>query len=47
MLNGRVLASKSAELPELASTNGSVGLFALSHDSTLLTKAGFTDIKFR
>jgi hypothetical protein len=44
-VNGQVFATESADLPELAATNGSVGLFVLSHDSTLLTKATFTNVK--
>jgi endoglucanase len=44
--DGRVFATESADLPELASTNGHAGFFVLSHESTLLSKAAFTDVKF-
>ncbi len=44
--DGQVFATQSADLPELASTNGQAGVFVVSHESTLLSKAAFTDVKF-
>jgi hypothetical protein len=45
--DGQVFATESADLPELASSDGHAGFFVLSHESTLLSKAAFTDVKFR
>jgi hypothetical protein len=44
--DGQVFATQSADLPELTSTNGQAGVFVVSHESTLLSKAAFTDVKF-
>lgn len=45
--HGNVLATQSVDLSELAAANGHVGLFVLSHEATLLSKATFTDIRLR
>ena len=43
--DGKSLAKQSADLPELADAKGHVGLFALSHEAMLLTKAMFSNIQ--
>jgi hypothetical protein len=43
--DGKSLATQSADLPELASAKGNVGLFVSSHEMMLLSKATFTDIQ--
>jgi len=42
--DGKSLAQQSADLPELAAAKGNIGLFVLSHQVMLLSKATFTDI---
>ena len=42
--DGKPLATQSVDLPELATARGRVGLFVLSHEAMLLSKATFTDI---
>jgi glucan 1,3-beta-glucosidase len=44
--DGKPLATQSADLPNLAAAKGNVGLFVLSHEAMLLSKASFTDIQF-
>ena len=44
--DGKPLATQSADLPDLAAAKGNVGLFVLSHEAMLLSKATFTDIRF-
>jgi hypothetical protein len=44
--DGKPLATQSADLPDLATAKGNVGLFVLSHEAMLLSKASFTDIQF-
>jgi len=41
------LATQSADLPDLAAAKGNIGLFVLSHEAMLLSKATFTDIQLR
>jgi hypothetical protein len=43
--DGKPLATQSADLPELAAARGNAGLFVLSHEAMLLSKATFTDIQ--
>jgi glucan 1,3-beta-glucosidase len=43
--DGKPFATKSADLPELESTKGFLGLFVLSHQPLLLSKATFTNIQ--
>jgi glucan 1,3-beta-glucosidase len=43
--DGKPLATQSADLPELAAAGGNAGLFVLSHEAILLSKATFTDIQ--
>ena len=43
--DGKPLATQSADLPDLAAAKGNIGLFVLSHESMLLSKATFTDIQ--
>jgi len=45
--DGGVLATESIDLPDFPLTNGRVGLFVLSHDSMLLSKASFSNVTFR
>jgi hypothetical protein len=45
--DGGVVATESVDLPEFPTANGRVGLFVLSHDSTLLSKASFSNVTFR
>jgi endoglucanase len=42
---GKSLATQSADLPEFAAAKGAVGLFVLSHEQMLLSKAAFTNIQ--
>ena len=42
---GNPLATQSADLPEFAAAKGDLGIFVLSHDAMLLTKAAFTNIQ--
>src|ERR1017187_760963 len=44
--DGKPLATQSADLPDLAAAKGNIGLFVLSHEAMLLTRATFTDIQF-
>jgi hypothetical protein len=44
--DGKPLATQSADLPDLAAARGNIGLFVLSHEAMLLSKATFTDIQF-
>jgi hypothetical protein len=43
--DGKPLATQSADLPEFAAARGNAGLFVLSHEAILLSKATFTDIQ--
>jgi endoglucanase len=43
--DGKPFATESADLPELESTKGHLGLFVLSHQPLLLSKATFTNIQ--
>jgi endoglucanase len=43
--DGKLLATQSADLPDLAAVKGNIGLFVLSHETVLLSKATFTDIQ--
>jgi len=43
--DGQAFATRSVELPELGSAKGWVGLFVLSHEPLLLSKATFTNIQ--
>jgi glucan 1,3-beta-glucosidase len=43
--DGKSLATQSVDLPDLAATNGHVGLFVLSHEALLLSRATFSDIQ--
>ncbi len=43
--DGKPLATQSADLPDLAGAKGNIGLFVLSHEAMLLSKATFTDIQ--
>ena len=43
--DGKPFATRSADLPELESTKGHLGLFVLSHQPLLLSKATFTNIQ--
>jgi endoglucanase len=43
--DGKPLATQSADLPDLAAAKGNIGLFVLSHEAMLLSKATFTDIQ--
>jgi hypothetical protein len=45
--DGKSLSTQSADLSELAVAKGDIGLFVLSHDAMLLTKASFADIQLR
>ena len=45
--DGKLLATQSADLPDLGSAKGNVGLFVLSHEAMLLSKSTFTDIQVR
>ena len=42
---GQPIASRSADLPEFTAAKGNAGIFVLSHEAMLLTKATFTDIR--
>jgi endoglucanase len=44
---GKEFGTQSADLPKLATTNGVVGFFVLSHEALLLTKAAFSNIRFQ
>ncbi len=43
--DGKTLATQSVDLPDLAVTKGNVGLFVLSHEALLLSKATFSNIQ--
>ncbi|MGD0058147.1 MAG: cellulase family glycosylhydrolase [Verrucomicrobiia bacterium] len=43
--DGKPLATQSTDLPDLAAAKGSIGLFVLSHEPMLLSKATFTNIQ--
>jgi glucan 1,3-beta-glucosidase len=43
---GKLLATQSADLPEVAAAKGQMGMFVLSHEGMLLSKASFTNIEF-
>jgi hypothetical protein len=43
--DGKPLATQSADLPDFGSAKGSIGLFVLSHQAMLLSKATFTNIQ--
>ncbi len=43
--DAKPLATQTVDLPELTATKGNAGLFVLSHEAMLLTKATFTDIR--
>jgi hypothetical protein len=43
--DGKPLSTQSADLPDFAAAKGNVGLFVLSHEAMLLTRATFTDIQ--
>lgn len=45
--DGKALATQSVDLPEIAAAKGNIGLFILSHEALLLSKATFTGIQFR
>jgi endoglucanase len=45
--DGNPVASQAVDLPEVAQAKGRAGLFVLSHESVLLSKATFTKIEFR
>ena len=45
--DGKPLATQSTDLPDLVAAKGDVGLFVLSHEAMLLSKATFTDIQLR
>jgi hypothetical protein len=45
--DGKPLAAQSADLPEFVVAKGDVGIFVLSHEAMLLTKAAFTNIQVR
>jgi len=44
--DGKPLATQSADLPEFATGTGEMGMFVLSHDPILLSKALFRNIQF-
>src|SRR5882724_1928326 len=44
-VDGKSLATQSIDLPDMAAAKGNVGLFVLSHEALLLSKATFTDIQ--
>jgi len=43
--DGKSLATQSVDLPDLAATKGDVGLFVLSHEALLLSKATFSNVQ--
>ena len=45
--DGKPLATQTADLPDLAAAKGNIGLFVLSHEAMLLSKATFTGIQLR
>ncbi|HVM62661.1 MAG TPA: cellulase family glycosylhydrolase [Verrucomicrobiae bacterium] len=45
--DGKPLATQAADLPEFSAAPGEPGIFVLSHDPMLLTKASFTNIQLR
>jgi hypothetical protein len=45
--DGKPLVTQSADLLELAATKGHVGLFVLSHEAMLLSRATFTNIELQ
>jgi hypothetical protein len=43
--DGKPLATQSVDLPDLAAAKGNVGLFVLSHEALLLSKATFSNVQ--